>query len=64
MIPFSWIPGPKLPDIINNYGYGGGSMFVLAMFMLIIGAGIGVGASFYLWKRQRTTGGLTYQVFE
>jgi len=64
MIPFSWIPPPKPADVINNYGYGGGSMFILAMFMLVIGAGIGVGVAFYLWKRQRTTGGLTYQVFE
>lgn len=61
-IPSTW-NGQTAPTIVKE-GYSGGSMFVLALFMLIIGAGIGVGVAFFLWKRQRGGGGLTYQVFE
>ncbi|KAI6183243.1 hypothetical protein M3Y97_00468300 [Aphelenchoides bicaudatus] len=48
---------------IPYYGYSGGSMFILAIFMFIFGAGGTVGIYLLYMKRQAVRG-IAYQVFE
>jgi hypothetical protein len=45
------------------YGYSGGSMFILGIFMFIFGAGGAVGA-YLLYMKRQSVRGIAYQVFE